>query len=77
MRARDRDGISPLYTYLLRRRGAKWFIVYDTFLEAALRGAISQVVQASIDPDAKRASARAVAAGNQAASDFRRAGLGG
>src|SRR5688572_22469264 len=48
------------WSFILRRRGSRWRIAYDTLMEEQLRPWVIASTQDSIDPKSKTASAEAV-----------------
>lgn len=69
---RDQGGLTLTETATLRRASGRWRLVYDSFLDQALQVAAQNLVQNRIDPNAPHPSARAIAAGEAAATLLRK-----
>ena len=59
-------------SYILRRKGKQWKIVYDSMVGDAIADYVQAQEQDKIDPAAKKPSRRAIAAGKAAAQTFQR-----
>ena len=64
----DSGGAMNFRSTRFERRDGRWQIVYDAFLDSAIRQSVQDATQASIDPNAAKPSRQAVAAGIAAAS---------
>jgi hypothetical protein len=69
----DDNGKPAYYTFVLRRAGQSWNIIYDSVLSAALVPYVQGQEARRLDPTSKSADApaKAVAAGVAAANDYR------
>jgi hypothetical protein len=73
-----KTGPSTTSSYLVRRNGQRWVIVYDSRLAANLAGYVTARTQLAIDPNALpgQRSPKATAAGQRAADKYRDVALG-
>lgn len=74
MRAVRKEGTSPDYAFLLRRRRSAWVITYDSFTASSLRSYVASRTQSPGRNQAQAAS-RAAEAGEAATQRFRSASL--
>jgi hypothetical protein len=62
----DARGVTSPQSTTFERQGAVWYIVYDSYLDEALRVWAQNRAQQTVDPNAKTPSRQAVVAGTQA-----------
>lgn len=77
LRAVSKTGVSPQYAYVLRRKGGKWVITYDSLLEPALKNYVIAKVRLARNEKQKQPSIKARRAGEAVAEVYRLATLVG